>query len=399
MKQLTYKHTIRACFTGYGIQAIINNFIPLLFIFFGEKYGIGLAEISFLITFNFFVQLLVDVVGAVIVDRIGYRISMVTAHAFAALGFVCLTILPDVMTNAYAGIVISVVLYAIGGGLLEVLVSPVGEACPTENKQAVMAVLHSFYCWGHVAVVVISTLFFAVAGIENWRWLVLLWIVICVYNGIKFAIVPIYDLVKEEEESIPFTSILKNKVFWMLMLMMFAAGASEQSVSQWSSAFAEAGLKVPKAIGDLAGPMFFAIMMGLSRTIYSKLTVKFKLEYMMYVLTFLCLFSYLVISLSPVPALSLVGCGICGFSVGIMWPGTFSIASGLLRRGGTALFALLALAGDLGCGGGPAFVGMISDNMDGALDKGILYAVIFPVLMIIGLFILDRINKNVENGI
>lgn len=399
MKQLTYKHTIRACFAGYGIQAIINNFIPLLFVFFGNKYNIGLSEIAFLITFNFAVQLLVDVAGAFIVDKVGYRVSMVAAHFFAAAGFVSLIILPDVMSSAYAGIVISVVLYAIGGGLLEVLVSPVAEACPTENKQSVMAVLHSFYCWGHVSVVIISTIFFAVAGIENWRWLVCLWIAICVYNGIMFALVPIYDLVEEQEESISLFGLLKNKLFWMLMVMMFAAGSSEQAVSQWSSAFAEAGLKVPKAIGDLAGPMFFAIMMGLSRAIYSKLTVKFKLEHMMYAMTFLCLISYLIIALSPVPALSLVGCGICGFSVGIMWPGTFSIAAALLRRGGTALFALLALAGDLGCGGGPTYVGMISDKMGGALDKGILYAVIFPILMIIGLFILDRFNKNVENDI
>lgn len=399
MSKFNYNHTIRACFVGYVIQAMVNNFVPLLFVFFQGEYNISLSQIAFLVTANFAVQLTVDLLGAFIVDRIGYRISMFFAHICIALGFFCLTVLPDIFDNSYVGIIISVGLYAIGGGLLEVLVSPIVEACPTENKQSVMSLLHSFYCWGHVAVVGISTIFFAVFGITEWRWVAGLWILVSLINGFMFLFVPIYSLVDEKDEGIPLTGLLKSKMFWILMLMMFAAGASELSVSQWSSAFAEAGLRVNKSVGDLAGPMFFAVMMGISRVLYSRIADKINLEKMMIYMAGLCVISYLIISLSPVAAFSLIGCGICGFAVGIMWPGTFSIASDIMRKGGTALFALLALAGDLGCGGGPTIVGTVADITKKGIGAGILCGVIFPVIMVIGLFVLDSMKKNRENGV
>lgn len=259
MSKFNYNHTIRACFVGYVIQAMVNNFVPLLFVFFQGEYNISLSQIAFLVTANFAMQLMVDLLGAFIVDRIGYRISMFFAHICIALGFFCLTVLLDIFNNSYVGIIISVGLYAIGGGLLEVLVSPIVEACPTENKQSVMSLLHSFYCWGHVAVVGISTIFFAVFGITEWRWVAGLWILVSLINGFMFLFVPIYSLVDEKDEGIPLSGLLKSKMFWILMLMMFAAGSSELSVSQWSSAFAEAGLRVNKSVGDLAGPMFLRL--------------------------------------------------------------------------------------------------------------------------------------------
>ncbi len=393
MDNQNYNHTIKACFTGYIVQAIVNNFIPLLFVYFHTVYDIPLTHITLLVTFNFGVQLLVDLISASFVDRIGYRASMVIAHISIVIGFVALIVLPEVMHNPFIGLLVSVTIYAIGGGILEVLVSPIVEACPTDNKESVMSMLHSFYCWGHVAVVCVSTIYFGVFGIENWKWLAIILAVVPLANAIAFTKVPIYKLVNEEEQGLSLAELFTSKVFWLLVVMMVCAGASEQAVSQWSSAFAEVGLGVNKTMGDLAGPMFFAIMMGSARVIYSKCAEKISLNKFMTGSAVLCVISYLVISLSPIPVVSLIACGICGFSVGIMWPGTFSIAASVMRRGGTVMFAFLALAGDIGCSGGPTYVGGLSGVFDGNLAKGILCAVIFPLVMIIGSVIVK--NKEI----
>lgn len=380
-----YQRTVYACFVGYIVQAIVNNFVPLLFLTFHDSFGIPLIQITFLVTLNFGVQLLVDLLSVAFVDRIGYRLSLMIAHGCAALGLLLLAFLPDALPNPYVGIVLSVVLYAIGGGLLEVLVSPVMESCPTSNKEAAMSLLHSFYCWGHVGVVLISTAFFALFGISRWRMIACLWSVIPLANLFVFSRVPIASLIKEGETGMTLTQLFKNKLFWILMLLMICAGACEQAVSQWASTFAEQGLGVSKTLGDLMGPMLFAILMGTSRAIYGKLGDKLPLEKCIFGCALLCLGSYLVISLCPIPAMSLLACGICGFSVGIFWPGTFSMASAALPRGGTALFALLALGGDVGCSGGPTYVGAISSILGGDLKKGILLAAVFPILMLVGL--------------
>ncbi len=390
MKELNYSHTIKACFTGYIVQAVVNNFIPLLFVYFHTHYDIPMGSITFLVTANFGIQLLVDLLSAGFVDKIGYRFSIVAAHFCVVAGFVLLVILPDLTSNPFMGIMAAVTVYAIGGGLLEVIVSPVVEACPTDNKESVMSLLHSFYCWGHVAVVAVSTVYFAVFGIERWKALALILAIIPLANGILFTRVPIYKLVDDAEGGLGLKQILSTGVFWVLVLMMACAGASEQAVSQWSSAFAEAGLGVDKTLGDLAGPMFFAVMMGASRVFYSRKADRIKPEVFMGISAVLCIASYLLISLSPLPVLSLAGCGICGFSVGVMWPGTFSIASAVMRKGGTMMFAFLALAGDLGCSGGPTFVGWISGKNSDSLSSGILAAVVFPVFMIAGLAALRK---------
>ena len=342
-----YQPTIYACFIGYIVQAIVNNFVPLLFLTFQRGYGIPLSKITLLVTINFLLQLGVDLASIGFVDRIGYRASAILAHVAAAAGLVGLTILPELFADPFIGILISVIIYAIGGGLLEVLVSPIVEACPSDNKEKAMSLLHSFYCWGHVAVVLFSTIFFTAAGIENWKIMALLWALVPFLNIFLFARVPIASLLAEEEAGMNIGELLGSKVFWVLMLLMVCAGASEQGVSQWSSIFAEKGLSVSKTIGDLAGPMFFAIMMGTSRAFYGKFGERINLNKFMALSSILCILCYLTISLSSNPVLSLIGCGFCGLSVGIMWPGSFSLASASLPRGGTALFALLALAGDL----------------------------------------------------
>ena len=388
-----YDKTITACFVGYIVQAVVNNFTPLLFLFFQNSYHIPLSQITLLVTFNFGIQLLVDLLSVGFVDKIGYRASMVIAHVLSAAGLILLTILPEVLPVSFIGILIAVLIYAIGGGLLEVLVSPVVEACPSDNKEKAMSMLHSFYCWGHAGVVLISTLFFYVAGIEKWKILAVIWAVIPIGNAFVFAKVSIAPLIEDGESGFELKDLFRIKVFWILLVMMVCAGASEQAVSQWASAFAEKGLGISKAAGDLAGPMAFAVLMGMSRLFYGKYGDRIHLERFMVYSSFLCILSYLGISLFPIPMLNLIACAVCGLSVGIMWPGTFSKASSALPKGGTAMFALLALGGDIGCSGGPTLVGMVSGALGDNLKMGILAGIIFPVLLLMGIILCRKTKK------
>lgn len=387
-----YSQTINACYLGYITQAIVNNFAPLLFLTFQKSYNISLDKIALLVSFNFGVQLLVDFFAAKFVDKIGYRVSLVAAHIFASLGLIGLGFLPEMFADPYHGLLVAIVFYAIGGGLIEVLVSPVVEACPTERKEAAMSLLHSFYCWGHVFVILTSTLYFVTIGIEHWKYLACLWALIPLVNVFLFSQVPINTLV-EGDEGMSITQLCKSGVFWVLVLMMVCSGASEQGMSQWASAFAEAGLGVSKTMGDLLGPCMFAIMMGVSRVFYSKVSEKINLKKFMIGSSVLCVISYLLASFSASPLLSLAGCGLCGLSVGIMWPGSFSIASAACKKGGTAMFAFLALAGDLGCASGPAVVGAVTEALEGNLKSGVLAAIFFPVILIIGILLLNKVIK------
>lgn len=387
-----YRRTITACFVGYIVQAVVNNFVPLLFLTFQRTYAIPLSQITLLVTFNFGVQLLVDLLSVGFVDKIGYRASMVIAHILSAAGLVLLTILPEVLSSPFAGILVAVMVYAIGGGLLEVLVSPVVEACPSDNKEKAMSMLHSFYCWGHVGVVLLSTLFFGVFGIDHWKILAVVWSVIPLCNAFVFVKVPMAELMEEGQEGLRLKELFRIKIFWILLLMMICAGASEQAVSQWASTFAEKGLGISKTAGDLAGPMAFAILMGTSRAFYGKYGDRIQLDKFMVYSCCLCILSYLGIALLPIPQFSLAACAICGLSVGIMWPGSFSKASAALPRGGTAMFALLALGGDVGCSGGPTVVGFVSSMFDDELKRGILAGIIFPVLLLTGIILCRKMK-------
>ncbi|MGN1123742.1 MAG: MFS transporter [Eubacterium sp.] len=389
-----YKITINACFIGYIVQAIINNFAPLLFLTFKNTYGIELSKITLLVTVNFTVQLAVDFLSIKFIDRLGYKVSIMLAHIFSAIGLISLTVLPELFENAFYGLLISVSIYAVGGGILEVLVSPIVESCPTENKEKAMSLLHSFYCWGHCGVVILSTLFFTAFGIENWKILALIWAVIPIVNTVVFSKAPIAVLVKDGERGLSVRELLSGKIFWVLILMMACAGASEQAVSQWASAFAEQGLGVSKTVGDLAGPLSFAVLMGSSRAFYGKYGDKIPLDKFMSLSCVLCIASYLVIALVPNSVICLVACGVCGLSVGIMWPGSFSTASASIKNGGTAMFAFLALAGDLGCSAGPSVVGAVSSACGDNLRKGILFGTVFPVLLLLGIYLCKKTVKN-----
>ena len=394
MKKNNYQLTMYACFIGYIVQAIVNNFLPLLFVTFQKTYSIPLTQITLLITLNFGIQLVIDMLSAGFVDKIGYRASAIIAHVCSAAGLVLLTVLPEAFPDPFAGILIAVFIYAIGGGLIEVLISPILEACPTDNKEKAMSLLHSFYCWGHVGVVLISTLFFTLFGIENWKILAVCWAVVPAANIILFAKAPIYSLHEEGGTGLTLKQLFTRKIFWVMMLMMLCAGASEQAVSQWASTLAEKSFGINKTIGDLAGPMAFAILMGSSRAFYGKFGDRINLERFMQYSAVLCMISYLMIAFIPIPALGILGCAVCGLSVGIMWPGTFSMASASVKRGGTALFALLALAGDVGCSSGPTYVGMISGSLNDNLKMGILAALIFPIFMVVGIRLIMGLRKN-----
>ena len=372
---------MRACFAGYVVQAIINNFAPLLFVTWQGSFSLPLGRITLLITVNFLTQLAVDLFGALFVDRIGYRVSVVAAHVFSALGLGSLAFLPYLMPP-YAGILASVVICAIGSGLIEVLVSPIMEACPTPNKESAMSLLHSFYCWGQMGVVLLSTVFFTLAGREQWRWLSLVWAMIPLVNTFVFLRTPLPRLLAEGEKGMTLKELFTDKYFLIFTVMMLAAGASELAVSQWASAFAETGLGVSKTVGDLAGPMLFAVLMGAARLFYGKRGEKLPLEKVMLVSGGLCVFSDLLAALSPWPLLSLAGCALTGLGVGIMWPGTFSLASKKLPRGGTAMFALLALAGDLGCASGPTLLGRIAEVSPGGMRTGLLVGAVIPAVLV-----------------
>lgn len=395
---LTFRHTKLACYTGYITQAIIVNLAPLLFVTFNKSFGISLEKIGLLVSLNFGIQMAVDLLSVRYIDRIGYRTGAVGAHVFAALGLVALGVLPAVMADKYLALMIAVGLTAMGGGLLEVLVSPIIESLPGDEKASAMSLLHSFYCWGHMAVVILSTGYFVLFGIENWRILPILWALVPAFNVFFFSKVPLGVLVGEAER-VPVRKLFSSGIFWLFLGLMVCAGASEQAMSQWSSLFAESGLEVSKTLGDLLGPCMFAAMMGISRLLYGLFGARLNVRRGLELSAGLCVASYLVTTLSPWPLVSLFGCALCGFSVGLMWPGTFSLAAKDYAAGGTAMFALLALAGDVGCALGPGVVGAVSGWLKevrleaDALKIGIGIAIAFPILMLMGALWLGKVEK------
>lgn len=388
MKKMEYKHTIYACYIGYIVQAIINNLGPLLFMTFEKSLGISIEKIGMIITINFGMQIIVDLLAAKYVDKIGYRMSIMTAHIAAAIGLIGMGVFPFIFSNPFCGLAIAVMINAVGGGIIEVLVSPIVEAAPSEEKDKAMSLLHSFYCFGHVGVVVLSTLGFYFLGMDNWRIIPIIWAVVPLFNIFLFSRVPI-NTVTEEGTELPLRNLLSMKLFWIFVLLMICAGASEQAMSQWASYFAEDGLKVSKTVGDLLGPCAFALLMGASRAFYGKCGSKINLHKFILVSSILCITSYFIAVLSPVPLIGLLGCAVCGLSVGIMWPGTFSIGAKECPNGGTAMWAFLALAGDVGCSAGPAVVSFAAGiNGDSGIKGGLLYAVIFPAMMFVVILIM-----------
>lgn len=390
-----YRKTLIACYLGFITQAITANFVPLLFLTFHRTYQISLGKIAFISTVFFFTQLLVDLFCAKYVDKIGYRRSVVASEVLSGAGLIGLAVLPELLPSPYVGILVSVMIYAIGSGLIEILGSPIVEACPFDNKESVMSLLHSFYCWGSVGVILLSTLFFAIFGIENWKILACIWAVIPLYNIFNFLSCPIESLT-EEGEGMSISQLFQIPIFWIAIILMVCAGASEISMAQWASAYAEFALNIPKSLGDIVGPCLFAVMMGVSRSFYGKYGEKLDLIKFMIGSGVLCLVCYLLAALGPFPILNLAGCIVCGFSVGIMWPGTISITSGKIPLGGTAMFALLAMAGDLGGSIGPSVIGVVTQNANDNLKAGMLAACVFPVVLILSVLFIRKKRTEIK---
>lgn len=387
-----YRKTVIACYLGFVTQAITANFAPLLFITFHNNYSIPLGKIALISSVFFVTQLIVDVLCAKFADKIGYRRCVVGSQLMSAVGLIGLAFLPELLPDPFTGIIISTVIYAVGSGLTEVLVSPIVEACPFEHKEAAMSLLHSFYCWGSVGVILISTLFFAVFGIENRKWLSCVWALIPFINMFNFTSCPIEHPV-EDGEGMGIKGLLKVPLFWLAIVLMICAGASELSMAQWASAFAESALGLSKSVGDIAGPCLFAVTMGISRTIYGKYGDKLDLMKFMIGSGCLCLVCYVTASTAGIPILGLLGCVMCGFSVGIMWPGAISICSAKIPSGGTAMFALLAMAGDMGGALGPWIVGNITQSAGDNMQKGMLAGCVFPIVLTIVLLILKNAKQ------
>ena len=388
-----YRKTLVACYLGFITQAISSNYAPLLFLTFYHLYGISLSQLALIPTCFYITQLVMDFACVKIVDRIGYRRCAILSEITSALGLAGLAFLPDLLPSPFAGILLSTIVYAIGSGLIEVLGSPIVEACPFENKKSMMSLLHSFYCWGAVGVVLGSTLFFAVFGIAHWRILTCLWALIPLCNIYHFATCPIEPLA-QEGQGMSVRQLFQTSVFWLLLVLMICAGSCEAVIAQWSSAFAESALHVSKTIGDLAGPCGFAVFMGISRVLFGRFGEKVDLTAFMIASGALCVVCYLLVGLASVPLLGLTGCMLCGFAVGIMWPGSISISSSILPSGGTAMFAFLALAGDLGASVGPALVGLVSQTASDNLQIGILSGIGFPLILVVSaVFVQKRKNS------
>lgn len=394
-KKKNYKKTLLACYLGFVTQAISANFAPLLFLTFKGTYGISLDKIAMIPMVFYLTQLLVDLAATKVADKIGYRACVVASQVVSAAGLALMAILPDILPEPFWGVMISVVLYAIGSGLIEVLVSPIVEACPFENKDGMMSLLHSFYCWGAMGVILGSTLFFAVFGVENWKILTFIWAIVPLYNTFNFISCPIERLC-EDGKSMGITALLKTPVFWLMIILMICSGASEATMAQWASAFTESAIGVSKTVGDLAGPCLFAFFMGISRMLYGKFSEKLDLRRVMLVCGLMCVGCYLLASLSALPVLGLAGCALCGLAVGIMWPGSISISSRSCPKGGTAMFAFLALAGDLGGMVSPAMVGSLAEMAGGNLKTGLLVATVFPAILVCTLLFLKRRVKSVK---
>lgn len=391
----TYKHTLRACYLGYITQAIVNNLAPLLFIIFQNQYHISFEMIGRLILINFGTQIVADILSVKYVDRIGYRKAAVMAHIFCSIGLMSLGVLPLIMPVPYMGLVIAVMIYAIGGGIIEVLVSPIVEFLPGDEKASAMSLLHSFYCWGQVGVVLLTTLLLKVIGSSYWFVLPILWAFIPLYNIKNFLKVPIIEP-HEDAPTMSIGELLSTRGFVIALLLMLCAGASEITMSQWSSLFAEKGLQVPKVVGDLLGPCFFAVLMGIGRSIYGIWGHKINLNRALMASGILCVICYAVTIFVQNPFISLLGCAVTGLSVSLMWPGTFSLTSATYPMGGTAMFGMLAIFGDIGAAVGPWIAGVVSDAVGLGLKAGLLVAIVFPIMLVIGVMLLKKLNIQSE---
>lgn len=389
---MTYKHTLHSCYLAYVTQAAVVNLAPILFVIFQTEFGLTYQQIGALSLINFLTQLSIDAVAIKTLDKVGYRPAAIGCCACCTLGFLLLAICPAIWPGEFFALCLPVIVYAVGGGLAEVIVSPIADSLPLENKEGSMALVHGAYSWGQAAVVLVSTCTLAIIGHARWQWLPLIWAILPLYNLFRFCRVPLMPTIPDEHRT-PLRDLLKNGTLWLFLLVMLCAGASEVAMSQWSSLFAEKALGVNKVLGDIAGPCLFAVFMGLGRIGFGKFGTKWKLSRILLLCALLAIVCYLLTAFFPHPIISLTACALTGLAVSLMWPGTVSLSAAAFPLGGAALFAFLALFGDLGCSVGPWLTGVVSDavsvsNSDMALRIGLAAGTIFPLTLFVTLFFL-----------
>lgn len=411
--KLTYSHTLTACYLGGITQAIVNNFAPLLFVTFNKQFNISIELISILIVLNFGVQIATDVSSVKLIKKIGFRKGAMLSYILSALGLVLMVILPFTLPNAFIGLAISTIICAIGSGLTEVITSPIVDSLPLNDKSSAMSMLHSFYCWGCVLVIALSTLFFKFFGTINWQYITLIWAIIPLVNIFLFYFVPLGDKIEQEAHA-PIRTLFGSKIFIICLVLMICSGATEQAMAQWASLFAEAGLNVSKEVGDVLGPCMFSVFMGLARTIYGLYGAKLNLHRIMTLSSILAIITYLITVFAKNPIISLLSCSINGLAAGIMWPGTLSLCSQNCKEASPAMFAFLAVGGDIGCTLGPSIVGYVSafteklklpvsnpfiyatDSTGLGLKCGLLIIAIVPSIMLIVLKKLKKFTSKTE---
>ncbi|MCQ2069739.1 MAG: MFS transporter [archaeon] len=385
-----YRHTFNACYITYVIQAALVTLAPLLFVTFSEEFSLGLDEITLLTTLNFGIQLVFDIISTKVIDRVGFRSAMIVSHILVSTGLVTMAFAPYVLDSPYMGLVLGTLVYGAGGGISEVVVNPIVVSCPVEDRSKALTILHSFFCWGQAIVVVLCTLFFVLFGTAQWSVMLCLWAVLPIANTAYVSLVPMADGKVSGNDGNRINGLLKLKVFWLFVVLMLCGGAAEHAMGQWASAFAEETLGISKTAGDLVGLGLFAVFMAVARTIYGKSGEGTDLYRYMLLSTLMCIVCLAVAAFSPYPWLALAGCALCGFATGIYWPGTLGMSSTAIPMGGTAMFALLSLAGDVGCSTGPTVVGFAADLGGGSLAFGLATAIVFPLIMVACLVVSHR---------
>lgn len=408
----SYGLTKVACYIGYVVQAVVNNLLSLLFVIFNaQPYNISLEKLGSIIFINFAAQLFIDYISVFFTSRFGYKKCVVFAQATSVVGFVLLGFLPRVI-EPYFGILFSILFLAVGSGLIEVLISPIIEALPSDNKASNMSFLHSFYCWGQVLTVIGTTALVFALGNDKWFYIPFVWSIIPFINTLLFTRCDILELENNSAHSSAL-SLLKNKSVYKYMVFMFCAGASEITMVQWSSFFVEKGFGTEKWLGDLIGPCLFAVLMGIGRIGYGILGKKVSLERLLCYFSALCFVCYLVVALSNNGIICALGCAVCGLSVSVMWPGVISLSAEKFHSSGTAIFSLMAMLGDIGCAVGPWILGLIAEyafdynlgrhlisalninSTQSNMQLGFLICSIFPLIMFL-FFVISAVKRCIK---
>lgn len=356
----SYQLTTISCFVGIFCQAVSSNITAILFIPLMTLYGLSYVHLGLLVGINFTTQVLVDIIASRLVDRYGFRVFVLPSDILAVIGLVLFGLTPVLFDNILTGLVFSTIIFSASCGLQEVMLSPIVNAIPHNDKGPAMALMHSFYAWGQVATIIITTLFLFFFGIENWQVIVFLWALVPLVNFFMFLAAPFPGVIHENQRMTMRDLILKP--FYLVALLAIMGGAATELVmNQWSSTFSEKVLELPKVTGDILGMCGFAVFLGLGRVLYGRYGSKINMNNVLVGSAAAAVVCYIAVAISPLPAISLAACAVCGLAASLLWPGTLVITAEKYPLAGAWIFAILAAAGDIGAASGPFAAGVITD--------------------------------------